>query len=102
MHTLPVRAVTVSSPALSAEMPAGAPPDLDVYGNPDRLDGVPLHIDCGRGDPFFPTVHDFVEKLEAAHIDPAPIASFGAGTHDGRYPWPGRVCATSTVRGPGW
>jgi len=69
---LPLRAVAVMSPALN--------PGDGVLDHPERLAGVPLRIDCGRGDPFYPHVHDFVDAL-----DPAPESSFGAGGHDAEY-----------------
>ena len=82
LRLLPVRAVTVSSPALVA-VPDGTPPREDVLGHPERLDGIPLRVDCGRGDPFYPAVHEFVESL--ADLDPPPESSFGPGGHTGPY-----------------
>jgi hypothetical protein len=81
LGSLPVRAAAVLSPALASPADDGADPDrLDVTGHPERLEGVPLRIDCGRGDPFYPVVHDFVDDL-----DPAPESSFGAGGHTPDY-----------------
>ena len=65
------RAVAVSSPALT-EMPSGTPAEDDVYGHPERLSGMRVRIDCGRGDPFYPHVHDFIDEL-----DPAPAGEVG-------------------------
>ena len=92
LDLLPVRAVTVSSPALDS-VPDDAPEPDDVLGHPERLDGVPLHVDCGRGDPFYPVVRDFVARLDG--LDPPPVSSFGAGGHTGSY-W--RTVATAQLR----
>jgi enterochelin esterase-like enzyme len=92
LDLLPLRAVTASSPALDS-VPDDAPESDDVLGHPERLDGVPLHIDCGRGDPFYPVVHDFVAAL--ADLDPPPVSSFGAGGHTGPY-W--RTVAPAQLR----
>jgi S-formylglutathione hydrolase FrmB len=69
---LPLRAVTALSPALG--------PDDGVTDRPELLGEVPLRIDCGRGDPFYPHVRDFVDSL-----DPRPPSSFGAGGHTFEY-----------------
>ena len=69
---VPVRAVAVLSPAVN--------PGDGVMDQPDRLAGVPLRIDCGRGDPFYPNVRELVDAL-----DPAPETSFGAGGHTSAY-----------------
>ena len=72
LGAVPVRAVAVLSPALSEED--------GVADRPELLSEVPLRIDCGRGDPFYPNVRDFVDVL-----DPQPVASFGAGGHTSEY-----------------
>ena len=82
LDLLPVRAVTASSPALTA-VPDDAPAADDVLGHPERLDGVPLRIDCGRGDPFYRVVREFVESLGG--LDPPPESSFGPGAHTAPY-----------------
>ena len=92
LEILPVRAVTASSPALDS-VPDDAPEDDDVLGHPERLDGIPVRIDCGRGDPFYPVVSDFVVSL--ADLDPPPESSFGAGGHTGPY-W--RTVAPAQLR----
>jgi pimeloyl-ACP methyl ester carboxylesterase len=78
LGTQPVRAVAVSSPALSV-LASGSPED-DVLGHPERLGAIPLRIDCGRGDPFFPVVEEFADEL-----DPAPSGTFGPGGHTPGY-----------------
>ena len=92
LELLPVRAVTASSPALSS-VPRDAPEADDVLGHPERLDGVPVRVDCGRGDPFYPVVRDFVAAL--ADLDPPPESSFGPGGHTGPY-W--RTVAPAQLR----
>jgi S-formylglutathione hydrolase FrmB len=69
---VPVRAVAVLSPAVT--------PGDGVTDRPELLADVPLRIDCGRGDPFYPNVQDLVDDL-----DPAPVTSFGAGGHSAEY-----------------
>ena len=92
LRVLPVRAVTASSPALRS-VPDDAPETDDVLGHPERLDGIPVRIDCGRGDPFYRVVRDFVTAL--ADLDPPPESSFGAGGHAGPY-W--RTVAPAQLR----
>jgi S-formylglutathione hydrolase FrmB len=91
-HHPVVRAVAVSSPALftsAGGTPAGAFDDAsdfdrhDVFAHPARLHGIPLRIDCGRSDPFYPATHDFVGRLR-----PRPAGSFGPGAHTTTY-WRG-------------
>ena len=86
---LPVRAVAVASPALfstAGHTPPGAFDNAtdylrnDVYSHPDRLDGVPLRIDCGRSDPFYAATRDFVDRLADR-----PAGGFGPGRHDPSY-----------------
>jgi predicted esterase len=48
----------------------------DVYAGRPRLTGIPLRVDCGRGDPFLPAVEAFVGGLR-----PAPEGGFPAGGH---------------------
>ena len=69
---LPARAVAVLSPALS--------PEDGVMDHPELLSDVPLRVDCGRGDPFYPNVHDFVGTLH-----PEPAGGFGPGAHTAEY-----------------
>jgi enterochelin esterase-like enzyme len=88
-RAVPVRAVAVASPALftaSGDTPPGAFDGAadyrrnDVFGEPARLAGVPLRIDCGRSDPFYAATRAFVGRLR-----PRPRTSFGAGAHDATY-----------------
>lgn len=69
---VPVRAVAVLSPAVT--------PGDGVMDSAELLTDVPLRIDCGRGDPFYPNVEELVDSL-----DPAPEGSFGAGGHSAEY-----------------
>jgi len=80
LGTLAPRAVAVSSPALQELDLAEDPDSLDVVGHPERLAEVEVRIDCGRGDPFYPVVHGFVDALS-----PKPEGSFGAGGHTPAY-----------------
>jgi enterochelin esterase-like enzyme len=86
---LPVRALAVASPALfstSGNTPPGAFDNAadylrnDVYSHPERLDGVPLRVDCGRADPFYAATRDFVARLRDR-----PAGGFGPGGHDAAY-----------------
>jgi enterochelin esterase-like enzyme len=70
--TVPVAAVAVMSPAVND--------DDGVMDRPELLSEVPLRIDCGRGDPFYPNVRELVDDLH-----PAPATSFGAGGHTAEY-----------------
>jgi len=88
-RAVPVRAVAVASPALfeaSGDTPPGAFDNADdyrrndVFGEPARLSGIPLRIDCGRSDPFYAATRAFVARLR-----PRPEASFGPGAHDPTY-----------------
>ena len=69
---VPVRAVAVLSPAVT--------PGDGIMDRPELLADVPLRIDCGRGDPFYPNVQELVDDL-----DPPPESSFGAGGHSAEY-----------------
>jgi len=67
-----VRAVGVTSPALS---------DGDVaFDVREAYEEVPLRVDCGRGDPFYHAVKDFVDGL-----DRAPEGGFNDGGHTHGY-----------------
>jgi hypothetical protein len=76
---LATHAVVAASPALNP-LDDDPPNDLDVLGHPERLDGVTLRVDCGRGDPFYPHVHGFVDALSEP-----PAGGFGRGGHNDPY-----------------
>lgn len=86
---MPVRGVAVSSAALFTSpgaTPAGAYDDAadyvrhDVYGHPEWLRGVPVHLDCGLQDPFYAATREF-----AAQLSPRPVTSYAPGKHDASY-----------------
>lgn len=85
LQRAPVVAAAVSSPALAEMDLASDPDEIDVFGHPERLGDVPLRIDIGRGDPFYPVVADFEELLT-----PEPEGSVTAGGHTPQY-WRGRL-----------
>ena len=81
-------AVAVASPALWQEAEETAPGAFDggldfrahdVFTATDRLDGIPLRIDCGEDDPFLGAVEAF-----AAAVPDAEVA-IRAGFHDAGY-----------------
>lgn len=67
-----VRVVGVTSPALSEGDAA--------FGVQETYDELPLRVDCGRGDPFYFPVKEFVEG-----IDPRPAGGFNDGGHTHGY-----------------
>lgn len=80
------RGVAVSHPALftaAGLTAAGAfdsPEDFgrhDVWGHPEWLKDVPLRIDCGTEDPFYPADRDFVDRMR-----PRPSGGFIRGAHN--------------------
>ena len=80
------RAVAAGSPALWTEPGATAPGAFDsaedyrrfdVFAGVDRLVGMPVRVDCGRGDPFYAADRHFVAQLRGPHE-----SAFGAGYHD--------------------
>jgi enterochelin esterase-like enzyme len=53
-----------------------------VVGRQDDLDGIPVRIDCGTGDPFYRDVQDYVDDFP----DDADVtSSFEPGAHDRGY-----------------
>jgi len=83
------RAVVASSPALwrdPGEWQAGAYDDeqdfeaTSVWSRRDRLERIPLRIDCGASDPFAPRVREFRDSL-----DPTPTGGIEPGCHDTRF-----------------
>ena len=84
-----VAAVVAESPALwhrAADTAPGAfddPADFrahTVFGRERRLSGIPVRIDCGTGDPFYPAARDYVDALS-----PHPAGGFQPGGHDPGY-----------------
>ncbi len=43
--------------------------EVSVFGRTADLRGVPIRIDCGRGDPFLGGVEAYADELEAAGVD---------------------------------
>jgi enterochelin esterase-like enzyme len=84
-----VAAVAAASPALwrgATDAAPGAFDDADdfaahtVFGRQDELTDIPLRVDCGTGDPFYPATQDYV-----ATLTPKPAGGFQAGGHDVDY-----------------
>jgi dienelactone hydrolase len=50
------------------------------FGHEAALAGIPLRIDCGTGDGFYPAVKDYV-----AGLHPRPAGGFTPGGHDADY-----------------
>ncbi|MGD9961170.1 alpha/beta hydrolase [Nocardioides sp.] len=83
----PVGPVAATSPAVWEHLDDAAPGAFDgpddfaeagMFQRRDLLAGVPLRIDCGRGDPFYRSVADFADDLDAE-------VHFEAGAHDADY-----------------
>lgn len=81
-----VAGVAAMSPALWHDFDDTAPGAFDdaedfaaatVFGREGLLDGIPVRIDCGEGDPFYAATRDYVEALG----DP-PAGGFEPGNHD--------------------
>lgn len=84
-----LRGVGVMSPALwhrYADTSPGAYDDaadferVTIFGREDTLAGVPLRVDCGQGDPFYPATRDLV-----ADLPQRPAGGFSRGDHDVGY-----------------
>lgn len=84
-----VAGVVAESPALWPRYEDTAPGAFDgpadfadalVWGQQDRLRGIPVRIDCGEGDPFYANTRDYVDGFET---DPA--GGFQLGDHDMGY-----------------
>jgi S-formylglutathione hydrolase FrmB len=80
-----VDAVAACSPALFTSYSDAAPGAFDderdyqedgIYSQAEQFPGVPLRVDCGKGDPFYFPVNDFVERLPGD-----PDGGFEAGAH---------------------
>lgn len=55
-----------------------------VMGDQEQLDGIPVRIDCGTGDPFYREVEAYVDRLEDVHTDEV-AGTFEPGAHDAGY-----------------
>jgi pimeloyl-ACP methyl ester carboxylesterase len=82
-------AVAAESPALWHEYEDSSQGAFDdaadferstVFGRQRRLEGIPVRIDCGKGDPFFPAVRDYV-----AGFVHRPAGGFQPGAHSVGY-----------------
>ena len=80
-----VAAVVAESPALWESFADSAPGAFDgvadfarstVFGREASLRGVAMRVDCGRGDPFYGDVRDYVARLSRP-----PAGGFQAGVH---------------------
>jgi S-formylglutathione hydrolase FrmB len=86
-----VAAVCAASPALWSDggsASASGFEDADEYdefrvtGHQDDLTGIPVRIDCGTGDPFYPAVEEYVDGFP----DDADLtSSFEPGRHEDGY-----------------
>jgi S-formylglutathione hydrolase FrmB len=81
-----VASVTAAGPALredpddysrSGFESAAAYEKHTVFGRQSELTGIPVRIDCGKGDPFYRSVETYVEGF-----DRKIIANFEAGGHN--------------------
>ena len=84
-----VRAVAALSPALWREFDDTAPGAFDdaadfeavtVMGRQGDLDGIPVRVDCGLGDPFCDAAEEYV-----AGFAQRPAGGFERGDHDRGY-----------------
>lgn len=84
-----VAGIVAASPAMWADgsrSPEGAFDDAEDYaahdlaGRQDELAGIPVRIDCGTGDGFYPVVRDYV-----AGFAESPAGGFEPGGHDADY-----------------
>ena len=91
-----VAAVVAESPALWREPGETAPGAYDdaadfrahtLFGRQHALAGIPLRVDCGTGDPFYPATRSYVAglspppggRLPAGWARPGLLAPDGAG-----------------------
>ena len=81
--------IVAQSPAMWSDgthSPDGAFDDAEDYaahdlaGRQSELDGIPVRIDCGTGDGFYPIVRDY-----AAGFSTPPAGGFEAGGHNVAY-----------------
>ncbi|WP_244928720.1 alpha/beta hydrolase-fold protein [Nocardioides sp. W7] len=86
-----VLGVAVASPALWTDADEASPTgfaDADEYeqhsvlGRQADLDGIPVRLECGTGDPFYRATEEYADGFPAgAEV----TASFEPGAHDGAY-----------------
>ncbi|MCH9642714.1 MAG: alpha/beta hydrolase [Actinomycetia bacterium] len=95
-------AICAVSPALWTSPGAAAPGAFDsaedyaansVWGL-RSLDGIPLRIDCGYDDPFYPATQQFVGQLSTP-----PAGGFSPGGHDASY-WSSQLTDELTWAAP--
>jgi pimeloyl-ACP methyl ester carboxylesterase len=81
-----VVAVVAESPALWRHAAQTPPPAFDnpedfaantVFGRQSQLAGIPVRVDCGRGDGFYPAAKAYV-----AGFPKLPAGGFSAGGHN--------------------
>ena len=81
-----VAAVAAESPALwhtaaeAAHVAFDSPADFaadTLFGHEAALSGIPVRVDCGTGDGFYPAVRDYV-----AGLHPHPAGEFIGGAHN--------------------
>jgi S-formylglutathione hydrolase FrmB len=84
-----VAGVAAVSPALWHKFSESAPgafddaadfADATVIGRQHNLDGIPLRVDCGEGDPFYSATRDYVRGFATR-----PPGAFEPGNHDVGY-----------------
>lgn len=95
-------AICAVSPALWTSPGAAAPGAFDdaqdyeansVWGLA-ALDGIPLRIDCGYDDPFYPATQQFIAQLRTP-----PAGGFSPGGHNASY-WSSQLTSELTWAAP--
>ncbi len=95
-------AICAVGPALWTSAGAAAPGAFDgaedyaansVWG-PGALDGIPLRIDCGYDDPFYPATQQFIAQLATP-----PAGGFSPGGHNASY-WSSQLTGELTWVAP--
>ncbi|HME47168.1 alpha/beta hydrolase [Mycobacterium sp.] len=95
-------AICAVSPALWMSYGATAPGAFDsaddwssnsVFGLP-ALGSIPIRVDCGNSDPFYPATQQFIAQLPSP-----PSGGFSPGGHDGAF-WSSQVPAELTWMAP--
>lgn len=84
-----VSAISVAAPAIWVNSEDASPSgfdsaeeydDVTVFGRSPDLRGIPIRIDCGRGDPFRGGTEAYADELAAAGVD--AVVKFQRGGHD--------------------